>query len=135
MVISGFVVSAHFDNLLVLLYYKNSLNHPHYNNSSHLTYLSHILIHHADLIRDFHPNIHKIIYLNNGGIIKCAILSNNIELIKWYYNMYKITKNKIYKIKNTNRSWTKIQLGNMKLNKELEELEYILKIENTFYEN
>ena len=29
--------------------------------------------------------------------------------------MHKITKNKIYKIKNTNRSWVKIQIGNIKL--------------------
>ena len=110
---------------LILWFWNNRKKIPFLYNIT-LLYIS-AYYKRNEIVQWFYYN--KIIYLNNGGIIKCAILSNNIELIKWYYNMYKITKNKNYKIKNINRSWTKIQIGDMKLNKELEELQNILKIE------
>jgi hypothetical protein len=80
-----------------------------------------------DIVKWFYYN--KMIYLNNGGILQCALLSNNLELLEWYYDMYKITRCNIYKLKNNNRGWAKIQIGNTKLNKELEDLQTILQNE------
>lgn len=85
-----------------------------------------------DIVKWFYYN--KMIYLNNGGIIQSALLSNNIELLEWYYNMYKLTKSDLYRIKEKNsRGWTKIQIGKIKLNEELEELQNILEMEKRTY--
>jgi len=110
---------------LILWFWNNRKKIPFLYNIT-LLYIS-AYYKRNEIVQWFYYN--NIIYNNNGGIIQCALLSNNIDLIEWYYDMYKITKNKIYKIKIKNRSWVKIQIGNIKLNKELEELEYILKIE------